>query len=92
MVAQRFEALDTSTVSEEEKTNPRQVSLNGERSTRAGLSAGTFSRKNVPPFIASHDLARGAFVVVQSAITYALMLTVMFVSFRFLFLPMLIYN
>jgi hypothetical protein len=38
------------------------------------------SRNAIPPFVASQDLARGAFVVFQTAITYALMLSVMYVT------------
>ncbi|KAG8812814.1 hypothetical protein FRC19_002876 [Serendipita sp. 401] len=35
------------------------------------------SRERIPPFMFTHDLARGAFVVFQTAITYGLMLCVM---------------
>jgi hypothetical protein len=35
------------------------------------------SRHAIPPFMPSHDFARGAFVVFQTAITYTLMLSVM---------------
>jgi Ctr copper transporter family len=37
------------------------------------------SRDTIPPFMPSHDFARGAFVVFQTAITYALMLSLMYV-------------
>jgi hypothetical protein len=40
----------------------------------AGVHA---SLDKIPPFIASHDFARGILVVFESAITYALMLVVM---------------
>jgi len=35
----------------------------------------------IPPFMLTHDLARGLLVVFQAAITYALMLSIMYVHF-----------
>jgi hypothetical protein len=73
IVARRFVQLDEQTPSEEDKNGTSSEV----RSSSGSRRLPPLSRHRIPPFIASHDLARGAFVVFQTAITYALMLTVM---------------
>ena len=49
------------------------------QTTTTGLPTINLARNTIPPFIPSHDFARGVFVVFQAAITYALMLSIMYV-------------
>ncbi|KIM33897.1 hypothetical protein M408DRAFT_13618 [Serendipita vermifera MAFF 305830] len=81
-ISGRFIKLRDKSRSEEDKIGAvgdvSDPSLRDEQAaTRRSPATAKLSRNAIPPFIASHDFVRGAFVVVQTAITYALMLTVM---------------
>ncbi|CAG7848052.1 SubName: Full=Related to copper transporter {ECO:0000313/EMBL:CCA71823.1} [Serendipita indica DSM 11827] len=75
-ITRRFVELSDKSRSEEEKLGEINIRP-ASGSKRQTQPTARFSREAIPPFILSHDLARGAFVVCQTAITYALMLTVM---------------
>lgn len=82
-ISGRFIKLQDKSRSEEDKVGTvadvSELSLRDEQTTRRAPTTIKLSRNAIPPFIASHDISRGLFVVFQTAITYALMLTVMYV-------------
>lgn len=75
-LSKRFGALSSETDASEKGAASVRVQPSAEDpSPRLSLST-----RNAAPFIPAHDFARGGFVVLQSAITYALMLSVMYGS------------
>jgi hypothetical protein len=75
MLSRKFVEFNDRSRSEEEKVG--EISNLGSQRREPSLK---LSRDKIPPFIISHDISRGLFVVFQTAITYTLMLTVMYVG------------
>jgi hypothetical protein len=82
MLSKRFVQLDHSASSQEKGSRDDAVAdaviLEGPVPPQRREPA--LSLRNAAPFVPAHDCARGAMVVFQTAITYALMLTVMYIS------------
>jgi hypothetical protein len=82
-MSRRIVNLDKSSPSLEEKGDSSPLSsvvesrTGGTPSQQSQIAGIRPSFDKIPPFIASHDFARGLLVVFDSGITYALMLVVM---------------
>jgi len=77
MLSKRFIQLDHS-VSSREKGSTDDATANRE-GPASPPRAPALSLRNAAPFVPAHDFARGAMMIFQTAITYALMLTAMYV-------------
>jgi len=78
ILSKRFIPLNRSASSQEKGSPDDSVAIEVTRQSPAPQPrAPVLSLRNAAPFIPAHDFARGAMMIFQTGITYALMLTVM---------------
>jgi solute carrier family 31 (copper transporter), member 1 len=81
ILSKRFIPLNRSASSQEKGSPDDSVAIEVTHQSPAPQPrAPVLSLRNAAPFIPAHDFARGAMMIFQTGITYALMLTVMYAS------------
>lgn len=79
MTKQRNLRDSTTTSSDSSNVSHCDDDDKNKKSAKVGL-LGPFGARTIPPFIPSHDIARGLIQAVQSAFIFVFMLAVMYVS------------